>query len=288
MTNPTHLITLPDGRELAVDEHGGETDGPVVLFLHSAPGSRVLDPDPAATAAAGVRLLTLDRPGYGASSPLPGDVVPTVAALADNVAFALGALGAGEVAVAGWSGGGRIALGLAARHPALVRSAALIATPAPDDKVPWVGEEFRGPLRAMRAEPEKATGLMSGMFAAQGPPGTESVAGGAADDAVLQDPDRRQRLERMLAEAFRNGPAGIAADIVADQVSDWGFDPAAVSAPVTLFYGDADIQITPEHGRYWAATLADAELRIVPGAGHLLVLTAWGDILEALSRQPRR
>src|SRR4051794_15879907 len=100
-----HTVTLDDGRTVAVDEHGNP-DGPVVTLLHCCPGSRLLDPDPAATAAAGVRLLTIDRAGFGASSPVPAGTLPTFADRADDVAAALAALGVTETAVVGWSYGG--------------------------------------------------------------------------------------------------------------------------------------------------------------------------------------
>ena len=58
-------ITLADGRTLAYCEWGNPTGSPVLL-VHGAPGSRLLCPDEDATAGAGVRLLTVDRPGYGA------------------------------------------------------------------------------------------------------------------------------------------------------------------------------------------------------------------------------
>jgi pimeloyl-ACP methyl ester carboxylesterase len=60
-------------------------------------------------------------------------------------------------------------------------------------------------------------------------------------------------------------------------------DPAAVGAPVTLFYGDADAVVTPDHGRYWRKVLADAELRVLPGGGHLLPLTEWAEILASVT-----
>jgi hypothetical protein len=55
-------IMLADGRILAYCEWGDPTGLPVLL-MHGAPGSRLLCPDEDATAAAGVRLLTVDRPG---------------------------------------------------------------------------------------------------------------------------------------------------------------------------------------------------------------------------------
>ena len=290
MTNTTamqtHLIDLPDGRTLAVGETG-DASGPVVVLLPSAPGSRLIDPDPAATAAAGVRLLTIDRPGYGASSPLAEGAVPSVADAADDLAFALAALGITDVAVAGWSSGGRYALALAARHPELVRSAALIATPAPDDEVPWIQEQHRPMLAEMRADP---AGGVIGIAQAFAPIAADpdlflnQVGDGDADVAALAaDPEMRDRAQAMLVEAFRPGVVGVATDIVACNVVDGGFDASAVGAPVALFYGDADVAVPPPHGEYWERVLAESTLHVVPGGGHFIALSHWGEVLAALA-----
>ncbi len=55
--------------------------------------------------------------------------------------------------MAGWSAGGRVALALAARHPELVGRAGVIAAPAPDEEVPWYGDENRAMVDALRGLP---------------------------------------------------------------------------------------------------------------------------------------
>ena len=109
------------------------------------------------------------------------------------------------------------------------------------------------------------------------------TAGGGADAELLAgDAALRGRVETMLGVGFQHGPEGVATDIVADQVVPWGFDVAAVGVPVTLVYGDADAVLTPDHGRWYADQLVDADLRVVPDAGHLVVVTEWAAILEAV------
>ncbi|MGH8824552.1 MAG: alpha/beta fold hydrolase [Jiangellaceae bacterium] len=285
----TQLIARPDGRTVAVDDHG-PSDGPVVVFLHPAPGSRLLDPDPEATAEAGVRLLTVDRPGYGASSPVT-EGVPTIGGIADDVAHVLSSLDVGPAAIVGWSAGGRVALAVAARHPHLVRSVGVVATPAPDEAVPWVPEQFRTMTPGVRADPAGAVPMLAGAFAAyvEAPDqAVESISGGPADESALADPARRDRLVAMLAEAFRAGSEGAAADVVTlnvvpDDVELRGI-AEAVRAPTSLFYGDADAVAGPEHGRWWEQTVPDSRLHIVPGAAHLVALTAWRDVLAAVTR----
>ena len=63
---------LRDGRSLAFAEWGA-ADGDPLLAFHGAPGSRLWCPDDfqpgKTTTEAGVRLITVDRPGYGRSDP---------------------------------------------------------------------------------------------------------------------------------------------------------------------------------------------------------------------------
>ncbi len=290
--NPTtsstdHRVALPDGRTLGVSDAGDPT-GPVVVLLHPAPGSRLLDPDPAATGAAGVRLIGVDRPGYGASTALPDGAVPTITGYADDAAAALAALGIDDAAVVGWSAGGRVALALAARHPDLVRSAAIIGTPAPHEDVPWIPDEHLGMIEQLTGDPGGATAALAQVFAgmADAPPAAavEMVGAGPADESALAaDPARRSRLEAMLAEAFAQGAVGMAADIVSYTVVPWGLDPTSVGARTTMFYGEGDVMISPAHGEWYVSQVPGAELRLVPGAGHLVALTAWADILAAVS-----
>lgn len=270
---------------MAVDERG-DRRGPPVVFLHSAPGSRRLDPDPAATNQASIRLITIDRPGYGQSSPLPDGTAPTVAGISDDIAIALAALAVENALVVGWSAGGRFAMGLAARHPHMVSEFAMVGTPAPDDAVPWLADEHRQLSAMLRENPSAAVATVAQIFGAEGAPTGEDAiamvsAGGA--DAEVADGPARARLLEMLDEAFVQSAVGIATDIVADQVTDWGFDPSTIEVPATLWYGEADEIISLAHGSHWADTLGAATLHSVAGAGHLLALTAWADILGASS-----
>jgi pimeloyl-ACP methyl ester carboxylesterase len=287
MTSAQHLdhrVELADGRTIALNEYG-VADGPAVIFLPSSPGSRLLDPDPSATVGAGVRLLTVDRPGYGASSPYAADVVPTFADSADDLDTVLAHLGIDTAAVVGWSNGGVHALALAARHPERVRAAALLGTPASDDDVPWVPEEQRALGQVMRNDRGSARATVESVIG----PATESaengvgmLADGAADEALGKDPDVHARLLHMLEGAFAQAASGLAADIVAGHVAPWGFDPAAVRVPVALWYGEDDGIVTPAHAAYWHGVLADSTVHVVPG-GHLLPFTVWAEVLGSVA-----
>ncbi|HEY7070227.1 MAG TPA: alpha/beta hydrolase [Acidimicrobiales bacterium] len=282
-----HRIELKDGRTLAVSETGDPESERAVVLCHPAPGSRVLDPDPAATAAAGVRLITLDRPGYGASTPLAAGTVPAIPTFAGDVVAALDHLGIDDVAAVGWSAGGRIALALAAAQPERVRAVAVVATPAPQEAVPWIPEEHLAMLEGLRPDLPSATPKLAEVMAglAQMPPAAAAaqVTAGPEDDAALAaDAGRRARLEAMMAEANVQGAVGIAADIVSYTLVDWGIDFGAVVAPTTLVYGANDQVTGPAHGEWYRSREPHAELVVVPGAGHLVGLTAWSDVLATL------
>lgn len=284
-SNPTHLVTLPDSRSLALDETGDPNGAPVVL-LSSAPGSRRFDPDPAATEAAGIRLITVDRPGYGASSPLAEGTAPSWGAFADDLAHALGQIGIERTAVAGWSNGGLGALALAARHPALVSAVAVVGTPAPDDDVPWLPDEHRGLIHSLRPDPGSAIATLTPALAelVDDPAlAIGSLSRCPANEHLLEQPAVRSALETMLVEAFRPGAVGLATDIVATNVAPPGFALDDVQAPVHLFYGAEDVIVAPAHGAYYASHLANAHLETVADIGHLVLIASWAAILEALA-----
>lgn len=284
---PTHVLSRPDDRTVALDVVGPD-DAPVVVLLHPSPGSRRFDPDPEVTASAGVCLVTLDRPGYGASSPWPEGTVPTVAGCADDVAAALDHLDVAEAAVVGWSAGGRVAAGVAARHPDRVRALAVVGTPSPADDS-WIPPEHQAMLDRLRADPPSATAALTGVLAqvlGDDPEVALESNTGDADRALLGHPDVRARVLAMQVEALRQGPVGIASDIVSDQIADWGYDPTSVGAPAHVFSSEGDV-ITPDHLRWWAETMVDTTEHTTSGIGHLLVVTQWAEVLAAVGRPAR-
>jgi pimeloyl-ACP methyl ester carboxylesterase len=283
MAMTDHAVTLADGRTLAFGEYG-DPKGRPVLFLPCSPGSRRFDPDPATTAGVGVRLLTVDRPGYGASTALPDSVVPTLAALADDLAAGLLALGIERVAVIGWSAGGRSALALAARHAQRVSAVVLAGTPARDDEVPWISPEQRQMMPAMRADPRSARRQLAQMLGAlaKDVDATMRLVAAAPADAKLveDDPAARARVVAMLEEAFARGVAGVVDDIVAGEIVPRGFDLGAVVAPVVGFYGTEDPLVPPAHGEWYAGQVARGEVRRV-GGGHMIPIRHFRGLLDA-------
>lgn len=291
------IVTLRDGRRVGLSSLGDPVAERMVVFCHPAPGSGGFDPDPAATASWGVHVVSVDRPGYGASTPLADDRRPTIGRWADDVAEFVelviaqaretGRAPLHRVGVVGWGAGGRVALALAAKHPGLVDRVAVVATAAPDAEVPSApaaltesaAEVVRAPLPEAK---QRLRAMLAERLPRDGAPDLGEFVQGAADQQLLTRPGLEGRLERMLQHAYDQGPVGLADDLLSTQEADWGFDLEAVRASVLLVYGAKDAAVPSAHGRWYRRHLrhAGARLVVVPRAGHLVVAPAWHRILE--------
>jgi pimeloyl-ACP methyl ester carboxylesterase len=273
----------------------GGTKERVVVLCHSAPGAGSFDPDPLTTRAKNVRLISVDRPGYGGSHPIASGEWATVASAADDLAAVLESLLAEPVGVAGWCAGGRVALALAARRPDLVDRVVVVGTPAPDDEVPWIAAEQREELEQLRGQaPDEVHAELGARLDSVVPEDPHAPAAlwllgaGVADEDVLQRDGVRVRLGELLRQSFVQGAHGLAADIAGYCLQPWGFEPEAVEAKTLLLYGSRDPLAGPEHGLWWKSRLPDARLEIEPRAGHLLVVPTWARALAHLSPDPPR
>jgi pimeloyl-ACP methyl ester carboxylesterase len=279
-------ITLGDGRTLAFEDLGSDDGEPVVL-MHGAPGSRLFSPDPAATRAAGVRLITFDRPGYGRSSPqLDRRVVDT----ATDVVALLDHLDIARVAVVGWSGGGPFAVATAVHAADRVSRLALVSAPGPLDEVPGGWEalgEYRRPTAEMaRLEPHRSVRAVARhMVPFLADPASFLGRGLGPDGDVLRGP-ARSMLVGQVTEALVQGADGIASDLVAMWL-DWGFRLSAVGTPTTVFQGGLD-RHNHEDARCYASQIPGATLVVWEGVGHLGVVPRWGEVLATLGDHGQR
>jgi pimeloyl-ACP methyl ester carboxylesterase len=282
----------------------GDPRGAPVVYLHGTPDSRLSrHPDDGLAAAAGVRLLAIDRPGYGGSVPLPGvaaagDRWP--AAFAVEVARVLDACGVDRCGVLAWSGGALAGMALAA-DPGLggplagrITTVGIVGGLVPrqayaDPEVAAAGAARLGMIELADALPPGELGEAVAPLVAPYPCDLalaaehqieQRDAAGAAELATV--PGGADRLAEGLVEAVRRGLAGVAADVEA-QARPLAIDLAAIRVPVRLWYGGHDTVTPPAFGAWYAAHLREATLTVVPGAAHYLALTAWSDLLAAVA-----
>ncbi|GAA1440633.1 alpha/beta hydrolase [Leifsonia poae] len=293
-------FTLPSGRTIGVTTKGDPIAEKIVVFCHPAPGSSVFDPDPTVTATRNVHMLAFDRPAYGSSDPLPPGHWPSIAQSADDIAEYLREMNRDEseigvnrpktVGVVGWSAGGRVALALAARHPDVVDRVAIIATPAPNEEVPWIDpslQQLSDHLATLT--PDAALSQLTEMLASQaeavaapdevGDVPLEMLGESPVDAAALARPGARDRLGMMLRDAFRQGAGGVAADILSYTARPWGFEFSDVAAKTLIVNGQGDPLAGNAHATWYQRALPDARVQMTPGVGHMVVFPAWGDVL---------
>jgi pimeloyl-ACP methyl ester carboxylesterase len=288
-------VRLDSGRHVAVRRLASGSGARTIVLCHPAPGSGAFDPRPELTATRDVTLLAVDRPGYGGSDPLERNEWATVAGAADDLAGVLDTLRISSVGVAGWSAGGRVALALAARRPDLVDRVAVLATPAPNDVVPWMPAEQTAEVAILQGcSPEEVHGILEQQFATRIPAESYGEAAlallskSAADDDALTADGVRERLGVMLAEAFTQGVQGVAQDVAGYLLRPWGFEPGAVQAKTLLLYGTRDPVAGLRHANWWLKQLPHARVEMAPGAGHLLIVLLWERVLSHLAPRTKK
>lgn len=283
----TRILELRDGRRIACDQTGDLAGAPVFLF-HGLPGSRLQQhPDPGLANARHLRMLHLDRPGFGRSTPAPAR---TLATWARDVAEVADQFDIATFSVVGVSGGGPFALACACELGTRIRRAAVVSSV--------------GPREAMRAgKPDAFTRfvfataracpalLLAGMNAflpvvrARPERLIDFMARGLSplDRAVLARPAMRAMLARDMLESLRQGPAALVRDLRLE-TRPWQLNLRQIRSPVLLWHGLDDRLIPPVATRAIATGIRHAEVRYFEGEGHFILYEHWASLLEWLAR----
>jgi pimeloyl-ACP methyl ester carboxylesterase len=280
---PDGRLRLADRRMLAYGQWGAPHGAAVMLF-HGAPGSRLFVPNLLVTAACGVRLVTVDRPGYGGSDPLPGrrilDWAADVRALAD-------ALGLARFAVIGHSAGGPYALACAVVLAERVRSLTLVSTAVPVDEVADAAAALsareQGLRDLARRDPDTlARRLADGLgWLAEAPERFLELPRPRADELVLADRDARELYLATIRVGLRQGTAAYGHEQMLER-RPWGFRAGDVPPGARVWHGKDDAAVPWQHAAAFARLLPGARLSLRRGAGHGLVVAHWGEILRAI------
>jgi pimeloyl-ACP methyl ester carboxylesterase len=281
-------IRLPDGRRLGFAEFG-VPDGRPVLWFHGTPGARNQIPLVARVSAEdlGLRLVCLERPGVGSSTPhsYPGllDWAGDVGRVADR-------LGIERYGLVGLSGGGPYALACASHDPDRVVAAALLGgvVPARGDEAAPGGlvqlAALAGPVIPALTAPMSGA-LWLGMRAAQpfGPRLLDLYArfSPPGDRAVLATQEIKDMFLDDLTRGSRRRFRAVLDDLRLFS-RPWGFSVADIAVPMHVWHGDADPIVPLAHAEHLVSLLPRAELRVRVGESHLGNFAAAGEILSAL------
>jgi pimeloyl-ACP methyl ester carboxylesterase len=287
MAYEERTVVSPDGRVLEVATIG-DSAHPAVFFHHGTPGSASLVRTIEELATKGdLFIVTMSRAGYGASTRQEGR---DVAAAVPDTRTVLDALGIDRYAVVGWSGGGPHALACAALDAPRCVAAWSLAGVAPFtadfDWTDGMGPENIEEMElAVKGGPEYEA-HMEMIGTALGEATVDNVIelfGGLLsepDKATLASNDARELFADSLRQGFVNGWRGFFDDDRA-MMSNWGFEPGAITVPVAVWFGDNDLMVPPTHAQWLLRTIATSKGHHYPGEGHLSIIANHFDELAS-------
>ena len=236
----------------------------------------------------GVHVIVADRPGYGASSRLPGR---GIAAVADDSSELIDHLGIDAVHAIGGSGGGPHVLAFAARHPERVRAATVLVGIAPlaeEDTAGLIGLNQAG----WRAAKQGWDTLFELLDKTRREVLVDPLAGfrelmdvaPPADKAVMEDPAWQRVFVQDLTEALQPGAQGWTDEGMA-LMGTWDFEPADARCSVTWWHAEHDANAPISAVRRLVAGMPNVDLRVWSDGGHLEGYRRHDEILtELLSR----
>ncbi len=222
--------------------------GPRVVLLRGLARDRRYWGDFPARLAEHAEVMTLDTPGFGGSTPVPGR--PRMADYAARVARALEAAGWTRTAVFGISWGGALAQQLALDAPQLVSTLVLGCT-------------THGGPRAIRPS-GRAIALLGASMIAPRPL--------AARISALLTVSRanRARIAREHAALMHRAPARVEVrkQLRALRAFDSTSRLPSLAVPALVLTGTADVLIPPANSAAIARLIPGARLVELPGLGH--------------------
>lgn len=280
------IFKLPDGRQLSYRELG-DPSSPAVFFFHGALGSRLEWPlSDAPIRAANLRLIAVDRPGYGCSTQQPGR---TLAFWAEDIRQFAGSLSIPRFRVIGWSAGAIHALAVAHYLPGLVTQADTIGVSSLPEGMAgtqvrlysffrnyFSGNMFRL-FDTLRDEWLKNPETFGDETAQQWSP---------SDREVFSSPAVRAQVRLANAQALKDSSAGVFEDVRVT-TPPWGFQPSAIKVPVRLWHGTSDALALHQNSEALAVVIPGSQLKTITGEGHFLIYKHEAEILSPFDARKR-
>ena len=283
-------VQVATGRRITYSDSGPATGMPVVM-CHGLPGSHVQIPNTDVLHTHHVRMIIIDRPGFGQSDPHPGR---SIQSWHDDMLAVLDNEGLAQCVLMPFSAGTPYALSFTASHPQRVQRLFVVSGMAPNTaadiaRMQWhhrVNHSFGNAMPLWVTDVVARTAnVVIGKGAHAGRFGmwlmrnvftpSENVYAHSPAGLVFRE---------MLAMSFAQGYHSYLEDLRLI-TQHWDIDMQRITHPVTCWYGDSD-RITPaDAGRQLAMHLPQVQLHVFAGHGHLLIFREWDRLIAQLAHE---
>jgi pimeloyl-ACP methyl ester carboxylesterase len=242
------------GEKIFYFHHQGAPEGQrTLVFIHGAGGSHLHWSPPQLRCLAGANTYALDLPGHGQSE---GQGRTSVNAYADFVAAFLETLDLEQVTLVGHSMGGATALDFALRYPEKTAGLVLVGSGA-----------------RLRVAPAILDGIHQDFDAA-----VRLIC----DYAFA--PETSEQLKRAsLRQMRQTDPDVLYGDFAACDAFDVMDRLGEIRCPTLAICGTADRLTPPKYSTYLRANIPGAQLILIEGAGHMVMLEQPEAVSQAIA-----
>lgn len=280
------------GQRFHIQEWGA-IDAPVMMLVHGFPGcadqGMLMTTSPHVD---GIRLIAIDRPGYGRSD-LQKKLTPLK--FAEQIRDFLNDKKIEQLSILSVSGGAPFAMALAYVLGDRVKKMTSVAGVAPfalknmrymnsQQRKGWVLRNFIPPMvfdfavkKIWKKGIEKIDTFLF----------TEMDSFSEADRKVFEHPEVGPLLVETLRTALQQGPGGVLHDMKVYSRS-WGFPLSEIKCPVTLWHGLEDDVVHSQFSHLMKGFLPNAKIKLEMDEGHYsLPMNRRDEILADLLDHPR-
>lgn len=253
------MFATINGIQIAFTDEG---EGIPMLFIHGFPLNRGAWSSQVEAFKSRFRVIVPDLRGFGESGSSEGPV--PMSRFAEDI-WALGQhLGLDRVILVGHSMGGYIALAMAKAYPALLRGLVLVGTKPGQDSVEAANARREAAEKVRREGPSVVVDAMAAkMLSSSDTDGRKA--------AVV-----RACMTPTSSEGIIGALLGMALRPDSHDVLD------KIRVPTLVMTGGEDTLIPPSESEAMAKVIPDAQLRIIPRAGHLVAVDQSAAFNEAM------